>query len=114
MAELGSRLETSTKDGRDCSYWKECRRATARLRAASVDLAQEGEKWMEPSSSAESLWSWRSSAQARAANRKNSEDKANIRRIKPPKMSYPTRESSLEELRRVVAALGRRVNREPA
>src|SRR5260370_26255345 len=101
MAQLGSRLETSTKDARDCSYWKECRRATARLKAASVDLAQEVEKWMEPSSSAESLWSWRSSAQARAANRKNAEDRAHIRRIKPPKINYPTEKSSSEELRRI-------------
>src|SRR5260221_9609056 len=32
MAHLVSRLETSSKDKRDCSYWKECKRATARLR----------------------------------------------------------------------------------
>src|SRR5260221_14612696 len=100
MAHLVSRLETSSKDKRDCSYWKECKRATARLNVASTFFAQEVEKWMEPSSSAESLWSWCSSAQARAANKKKAGHRAEIRRIRPPKMSYPTGELYWEELRR--------------
>src|SRR5258708_34006286 len=85
MADLVSRSETSSKDKRDCSYWKECKRATARLKVASTFFAQELEKWMEPSSSAESLWWWRSSAQAREGSKKKAGHEANIQRIRPPK-----------------------------
>src|SRR5438094_3829818 len=60
MAQEGSCLEISVNAALACSYWKECRSATARLKLIATVFEQEVANWTEPTSSAESSWwcSW--------------------------------------------------------
>jgi hypothetical protein len=64
------------------------------LKVASVDLEQDVEKWMDPSSGAESLWPWCSSAPTTEAIKKNAGHKTHIRRIEPPKNELSRQKNS--------------------
>src|SRR5580704_12329476 len=69
IAQLASCSETSTKAARACSYWKECNRATARLKLTRTVVEQEVTKCTEPSSWSVREWSCHSSHQRESANR---------------------------------------------
>src|SRR6267143_3469567 len=81
MAQEGSSAATSLKACLACSYWKECNRATPRLKPGSAVFEQDVEKWTEPISSAESSWWCSCAASVREASRKNAASRIVVRRI---------------------------------
>src|SRR5882724_6392022 len=81
IAQDGSMAETSLKACLACSYWKECNKATARLKPGCAAFEHEVRKWTEPISSAESSWWCSCAASAREASRKNAASRIVVRRM---------------------------------
>src|SRR6267378_7907880 len=75
MAQEGSMADTWLNACRACSYWKECSRATARLKPGCAAFEHEVKKRTEPTSSAESSWWCSCAGSAREAIRKNATSK---------------------------------------
>src|SRR5262249_15787467 len=85
MAQCGSCFAISSKDSRVLSYWKECRRATARLNSTATPGEHEGENWTEPISCSLRAWGWPSSAQVAPVSKKEAAIRVERKRISPPR-----------------------------
>src|SRR6266403_1946468 len=81
IAQDGSNAATSLKACRACSYWKECNRATARLKPGCAAFEHEVKKWTEPISPAESSWWCSCAASPGATIKKNGISKIVVRRM---------------------------------
>src|SRR6266849_10081421 len=81
MAQEASSTATSLNACLACSYWKECNRATARLKPGCAAFEHEVKKWTEPISSAESSWRCSCAASPRAPIKENATSKIVVRHI---------------------------------
>src|ERR1700674_4400146 len=81
MAQEESSAATSLNACLACSYWKECNRATARLKPGCAAFEHEVRKWTEPISSGESSWWCSCAASTLEAIKKNATSKIVVRRM---------------------------------